>query len=121
MKSIADTLAKPNLYLPSIVFRLLAVTVWANSRKIRRTMSTIENMIPAFIPLVVPKVASKYCIDTRELITEVEKAASETRLLIICGGYAGREIRLFIFVPFETVRSKKLTCSPRAKVLLKAY
>ncbi len=40
-----------------------------------------------FSPLVAPKLLVKYSIDIMELITDVEKAAKETKLLINCGEY----------------------------------
>ncbi len=43
-------------------------------------------IIPVFSPLVVPKVLLKYSIDIMELITDVENAAKETKLLINCEG-----------------------------------
>ena len=51
-------------------------------------------IIPIFRPPLVAKVLVKYSADIMELITEVENAANEMKLLISCGGYAGNDTTL---------------------------
>jgi len=71
---------------------------------------------PVFSPAVVLKVLEKYSMDTMEVITDVEKAAKETKLLISCDGYAGRDTTLSKLPLSELVLSAKLTCSPLSRV-----
>jgi hypothetical protein len=54
-------------------------------------------------------------MDSMELITELEKAAKETKLLINCEGYAGKDTILSKFPLDELVFSRKLTCSPLSR------
>ena len=82
-----------------------------------REIRVIIIIIPALSPVVVPKVLLKYSIDIIELITDVEKAAKETKLLINCGGYAGSDTILLKLLPFVLVFRAKLTCSPLSREL----
>ncbi len=52
----------------------------------RRTIRITLIIIPALKVLAVPKVLLKYSVVIMALITDVEKAAKETKLLINCGG-----------------------------------
>ena len=72
-------------------------------------------IIPVLSPLVVPKVSVKYSVVIIELITEEEKAAKETKLLISCGGYAGRDTISSTLLPSRLVLRTKLTCSPLSR------
>ena len=99
-----------------MVICLPVIITWVSSRKMSRAMSIIETIIPVLSPLVVPKVLVKYSIDIIELITDVEKAAKETKLLISCGGYGGRDTILSKLPLSELVLRAKLTCSPLSRV-----
>ena len=107
--------AKPALYLLIMPPTLLTAMLWLSSRKMSKTIRIRIIITPVFIRLVVPKVLLKYSIDSMELITEVEKAAKETKLLINCEGYAGRDTILSKFPLDELVFSRKLTCSPLSR------
>ena len=70
----------------------------------------LEDILAALFPCGSVTGAPK--IRTMEIITEVEKAAKETKLLINCGGYAGRDTSFSELPPAEVVLRTKLTCSP---------
>jgi hypothetical protein len=112
---IVDMMVKPALYPPIRAIPLPVTMPWVSSRKISRTIRTIINITPVLIPLVVPKVLLKYSMDSMELITDVEKAAKETKLLINCDGYAGRDTTLSNSPLSELVLRAKLTCSPLSR------
>jgi hypothetical protein len=83
---IVVRMVKPALYLLIMPPTLVAAMLWLNSRKMSKVIRMRTIITPVFIPLVVPKVLLKYSMDNIELITEVEKAAKETKLLINCEG-----------------------------------
>ena len=87
MNRIEARVLRLNLYRPRMLTPLVVAIAGTSSKNIRRAIRTMLIIIPALTtPEVTPKVDVKYSIDIIELITDVEKAAKETKLLKICGG-----------------------------------
>ena len=86
-----------------------------------RVIRIKQIIIPVLNPLSVSKVLVKYSIDIIELITDVEKAAKETKLLIDCDGYPGRDTTLLKLPLSEVVLRTKLNCSPRYRGFMCSY